>query len=114
MQTDNENQSIFNESATIEGSSHQLGEQELDAVTGGRLGRFVWVRNPSPESSPESSPDISPVRHELRLRPRPIQRTMSSPAILASSEQSAHVAEERDVLSRLYTDSLQRSKSFEA
>jgi hypothetical protein len=110
MQTDNENQSIFNESATIEGSSHQLGEQELDAVTGGRLGRFVWVRNPSPESSP----DISPVRHELRLRPRPIQRTMSSPAILASSEQSAHVAEERDVLSRLYTDSLQRSKSFEA
>ena len=110
MQTDNENQLILNESAPIGGSVHHLNGQELDAVTGGQIGRPARVSpDSSPDPSPVSSPDLSPVRHELRLHPRPIQRTTSSPAI---AEQSARLREHVDTIRSRYADRLNRSKSF--
>lgn len=109
MQTDNENQLILNESALIEGSFQQLDEQELDAVTGGQIGRPARV---SPDTSPDVSPPLSPTRFEMRFHPRSIQRTTSSPAIASNLEQLARVREQIDTISSQRADRLNRSKSF--
>ena|SRR5690242_4092991 len=112
MQTDNENQSILNEGVPIEGSLHQLDEQELDTVTGGQIGRPANVSSPSSVSSPEASPPLSPVRHELRLRPRPIQRTTSAPDVLFRSGQVARLDEQADTIRSRSADRLTRSRSL--